>query len=77
MDTCPYKECTANLPTEVCLCTAELYGNKITNMQATIDESVHIMDSLVKCWRGTEPNDSARAIVRAVADDFIDEHGSK
>ena len=48
--------------------------NKIADMQAEIDELVDMLDKVIKCWRGTEPNDPSRAIVRAAGEELLAKH---
>ena len=46
--------------------------------QQTVDDEIykiiHMLDSVIKCWRMTEPNDPARAMVRAAGSAMVDKH---
>ena len=46
----------------------------IDRQDAEIAELVDMLDTVIKCWRGTEPNDPSRAIVRAAGDEIIAKH---
>ena len=56
------------------LLTKDALCEVIDTQKAKIDESIHILDVVVKCWKNAGKGDPFIGIVRGMAQEFIDKH---